>query len=40
MLHAWKLSINHPGDGRRMDFLAPVPGPYREVLANLGIPLP
>jgi len=40
MLHAWKLSLNHPADGRRLDFQAPVPQAYREVLAALGIPCP
>jgi 23S rRNA pseudouridine1911/1915/1917 synthase len=40
MLHAWKLSIDHPGDGRRLDFVAPVPEAYREVLAKLGIAVP
>jgi 23S rRNA pseudouridine1911/1915/1917 synthase len=40
MLHAWKLSLNHPGDGRRMDFQAPLPEAYREVLTCLGIPVP
>jgi len=40
MLHAWKLSIDHPGDGRRLDFQAPVPAAYREVLASLGIAVP
>jgi len=40
MLHAWKLSIDHPGDGRRLDFVAPVPEAYREALAKLGIAVP
>ena len=40
MLHAWKLSLNHPGDGRRMDFQAPLPDAYRQVLASLGIAEP
>jgi 23S rRNA pseudouridine1911/1915/1917 synthase len=40
MLHAWKLSLNHPGDGRRMDFQAPVPAAYRQVLASLGLAVP
>jgi len=40
MLHAWKLSINHPCDGRRLDFQAPVPTAYREVLASLGLQVP
>ena len=40
MLHAWKLSLNHPGDGRRMDFQAPVPPAYRAVLASLGLAVP
>jgi len=40
MLHAWKLSLNHPGDGRRMDFQAPVPPAYRAVLGSLGLAVP
>jgi 23S rRNA pseudouridine1911/1915/1917 synthase len=40
MLHAWKLSINHPGDGRRLDFVAPLPEAYRAVLGKLGIDIP
>ena len=40
MLHAWKLSINHPGDDRRMDFVAPLPEAYLAVLAKLGIAIP
>ena len=40
MLHAWKLSIDHPVDGRRLDFQAPLPEAYREALANLGMALP
>ena len=40
MLHAWKLSLNHPGDGRRLDFFAPIPEAYLEVLAKVGIPVP
>jgi 23S rRNA pseudouridine1911/1915/1917 synthase len=40
MLHAWKLSINHPGDGRRLDFQAPVPEAYQEILARLGLAVP
>jgi 23S rRNA pseudouridine1911/1915/1917 synthase len=40
MLHAWKLSLTHPADGRRLDFRAPVPEAYREVLDRLGIPVP
>ena len=40
LLHAWKLSINHPVDGRRLDFQAAVPEPFLEVLARLGIMAP
>ena len=40
MLHAWKLSLDHPGDGRRLSLMAPVPEAYREVLAKLEIELP
>jgi 23S rRNA pseudouridine1911/1915/1917 synthase len=40
MLHAWKLSLDHPGDGRRLVLQAPVPEAYREMLANLEIEVP
>ena len=40
LLHAWKLSLDHPGDGRRLDFSAPIPEAYLAVLAQVGIPVP
>jgi 23S rRNA pseudouridine1911/1915/1917 synthase len=40
MLHAWKLSLDHPGDGRRLELRAPVPEAMRRVLAALGLPEP
>jgi len=40
MLHAWKLSLNHPVDGRRLDLSAPMPQAYRDVLGLLEIEVP
>ena len=40
MLHAWKLALDHPGDGRRLVFNAPIPTAYLAVLAKVGIPVP
>ena len=40
MLHAWKLSLNHPLDDSRRDFYAPIPEAYLAVLAKVGIPVP
>lgn len=37
-LHAWKLALDHPGDGRRISVQAPLPAPYREMLARFGLP--
>ncbi len=37
MLHAWKLSVDHPGEGRRLDLVAPLPDEFRRVLGVLGI---
>jgi 23S rRNA pseudouridine1911/1915/1917 synthase len=31
MLHAWKLSINHPRTGQRLDIVAPLPDDFRAV---------
>lgn len=28
LLHAWRLSFHHPGDGRPLSFTAPVPGDF------------
>jgi len=35
-LHAWKLEITLPRDGRAMNFVAPMPEDLRAVLENLG----
>lgn len=40
MLHAWKLAIDHPGDGRRLAAQAPLPEAFLRVLAALGMPEP
>jgi 23S rRNA pseudouridine1911/1915/1917 synthase len=40
LLHAWKISINHPISGCRMDFIAPLPDFYKDILGRLNIPLP
>ena len=40
MLHAWHLALDHPGDGRRLTFHAPIPEAYLAVLAKVGIPVP
>jgi len=37
MLHAWKLSLDHPGDGRRISVQAPIPAPLQSLLDRLGI---
>lgn len=36
-LHAWKLALDHPGDGRRISVQAPLPQAYRAVLDRLGL---
>jgi len=36
-LHAWKLALDHPGDGRRISVQAPLPPAYRAVLDRLGL---
>lgn len=36
-LHAWKLALDHPGDGRRITVQAPPPAVYLELLARLGM---
>ncbi len=40
MLHAWKLSLDHPGDGHRINVTAPLPEEFRALLERLEIPLP
>lgn len=34
-LHAWRLAFNHPEDGRRMSFEAPIPADLLDLLARL-----
>ena len=34
-LHAWRLAFDHPADGKRMTFEAPVPDDLRKLLAQL-----
>ena len=34
-LHAWRLAFNHPGDGRRVAFEAPLPADLQGVLDDL-----
>lgn len=36
-LHAWKLALDHPGDGHRITVQAPLPAAYREMLDRLGM---
>ncbi len=36
LLHAHKLILTHPSTGERMEFTAPLPGYFREVLEKLG----
>ena len=36
-LHAWKLALDHPGDGRRIVVQAPLPEAYRDMLDRLGL---
>lgn len=36
MLHAWRLSLAHPADGRRMDFESPIPADLLEYLSASG----
>ena len=35
-LHAWKLSIDHPKSGKRMEFISPLPEDISGLLAQLG----
>jgi 23S rRNA pseudouridine1911/1915/1917 synthase len=34
-LHAWKLAIEHPRTGERMEFVAPLPGDLKDLLESL-----
>lgn len=36
-LHAWKLALDHPGDGHRIAVQAPLPDTYREMLKRLDL---
>jgi 23S rRNA pseudouridine1911/1915/1917 synthase len=36
-LHAWKLSLDHPGDGHRIRVQAPLPAAYQGLLDRLGM---
>lgn len=36
LLHAWKISFEHPRTGERQNFTAPLPGDFRQVLHDLG----
>ena len=36
MLHAWRLALNHPADGRRLAFEAPIPPEYTPWIISLG----
>ncbi len=40
LLHAWKLSIDHPGTGERLHIQAPIPEAYRELLVRLEMVVP
>ncbi|GLH74261.1 pseudouridine synthase [Geothrix limicola] len=37
-LHAWKLSVDHPLTGARIDAEAPIPEAFRALAASLGLP--
>ncbi len=37
-LHAWKLSVDHPVTGERIQAEAPVPDAFRALAASLGLP--
>ena len=37
-LHAWKLSVNHPVTGERINAEAPIPEAFRALAASLGLP--
>jgi 23S rRNA pseudouridine1911/1915/1917 synthase len=40
LLHAWKLALDHPGDGRRLEAVAPLPEAFREAATRLGLACP
>ena len=37
MLHAWRLTLNHPQTGETLTFEAPLPSDLREAMASLGL---
>ena len=39
LLHAWRLVLPHPGDGRLMTFVSPLPEDMRSALAEAGLTL-
>jgi 23S rRNA pseudouridine1911/1915/1917 synthase len=38
-LHAWKLAVDQPETGARIEAEAPVPGAFRALAEALGLPL-
>ena len=40
MLHAWRLAIDHPDDGRRLSIEAPIPSEFDPWLTLMNSPLP
>ncbi|HJW44695.1 MAG TPA: RluA family pseudouridine synthase [Geothrix sp.] len=38
LLHAWKLSVDHPVTGARIDAEAPIPEAFRALALSLGLP--
>lgn len=40
MLHAWRLAFPHPRTGRMVEFMAPLPDDFKEVLRELELPVP
>ena len=40
MLHAWRLSLPHPADGRMLEFASSIPADMAEVAAAAGLALP
>lgn len=37
LLHAWKLALDHPADGRRLEVVAPLPAAFQEILRRMGM---
>jgi len=37
VLHAWKLALDHPSDGRRIEVQAPLPEMFRTLLERIGL---